>query len=117
MANITYIQPDGAQQTVVGEPGMTVMETAKKHLIDGIEAECGGACACATCHVYVEPVWLDRTGLPEAGSQEASMLSFAAGAQPDSRLLCQIRMRTDLDGLTVKMPEVRINPPEREYAK
>ena len=51
MAKITYIQPDGAEATVAGEPGMTVMETAKKHLIEGIEAECGGACACATCHV------------------------------------------------------------------
>jgi 2Fe-2S ferredoxin len=64
MAKITYTQPDGAQQTVDAEPGMTVMEAAKKHLIAGIEAECGGACSCATCHVYVDEAWRERSVRP-----------------------------------------------------
>ena len=73
--------------------------------IPGIDADCGGECACATCHVYVDPAWLDKTGLPVPGSQEASMLSFAATAEPNSRLSCQIKMRGELDGLIVRMPE------------
>jgi ferredoxin len=64
-----------------------------------IDADGGGECACATCHVFVDAAWLDRTGLPEPGSQEACMLGFAAAAEPNSRLACQIAMRADLDGL------------------
>ena len=75
MAKITFIQPDGSAQTVDGEAGMTVMETAKKHLVPGIEAECGGACACATCHVYVDDRWRERVGPPS--EMEEDMLDFA----------------------------------------
>ena len=64
MAKITYIQPDGSEQVVDADNGMTVMEAAKKNLIEGIEAECGGACACATCHVYVDEAWREKTGGP-----------------------------------------------------
>jgi 2Fe-2S ferredoxin len=103
MANITYIQPDGAQQTVVGEPGMTLMETAKKHLIDGIEAECGGACACATCHVYVDEAWRAAVGPPS--EMEEDMLDFAFDVRPNSRLSCQIKVTEALDGLIVRVPE------------
>ena len=103
MAKITFIQPDGTQQVVEGTNGMTVMETAKKHLIEGIEAECGGACACATCHVYVDEAWRDRTGGPS--EMEEDMLDFAFDVRPTSRLSCQIKLAEALDGLIVRVPE------------
>jgi ferredoxin, 2Fe-2S len=103
MAKITYIQPDSAQQTVAGEPGMTLMETAKKHLIEGIEAECGGACACATCHVYVDEAWREAVGPPS--EMEEDMLDFAFDVRPNSRLSCQIKLTEALDGLIVRVPE------------
>jgi 2Fe-2S ferredoxin len=81
------------------------MRGAVDNNVPGIDADCGGECACATCHVYVDPAWLDKTGLPEPGSQEASMLSFAAVAEPNSRLSCQIKMTDALAGLIVRMPE------------
>ncbi|MBO0711540.1 MAG: 2Fe-2S iron-sulfur cluster binding domain-containing protein [Acetobacteraceae bacterium] len=105
MPKVTYIEYDGTPHEVEVPEGTSVMRGAVDNNVPGIDADCGGECACATCHVYVEPEWLDQTGLPEPGSQEASMLSFAAVAQPNSRLSCQIKMRTELDGLTVKMPE------------
>jgi 2Fe-2S ferredoxin len=103
MAKITFIQPDGAQQTVDGDNGMTVMETAKKNLIAGIEAECGGACACATCHVFVDEAWLEKTGKPQ--QMEEDMLDFAFDVRPNSRLSCQIKVSDALDGLIVRVPE------------
>ena len=103
MTKITYIQPDGTAQTVDGEAGMTVMETAKKHQIEGIEAECGGACACATCHVYVDEAWREKTGMPS--EMEEDMLDFAFDVRPGSRLSCQLRISEDLDGLVVRIPE------------
>ena len=103
MAKITFIQPDGSQQTVEAEPGMTVMETAKKHLIPGIEAECGGACACATCHVHVDEAWREKTGGPS--EMEEDMLDFAFDVREGSRLSCQIKVSEALDGLVVRVPE------------
>ena len=103
MARITFIQPDGIEQTVDGQPGMTVMETAKMNLIEGIEAECGGACACATCHVYVDEAWTEKVGEPEA--MEEDMLDFAFDVRPNSRLSCQIKVTPELDGLVVRIPE------------
>jgi 2Fe-2S ferredoxin len=103
MAKITFIQPDGSAETVEAEPGMTVMETAKKAMIDGIEAECGGACACATCHVYVEESWREKVGPPSA--MEEDMLDFAFEVKPSSRLSCQIKVTEELDGLVVRVPE------------
>ncbi len=85
MAKITYIQPDGSQQVVNAEPGMTVMEAAKKSLIAGIEAECGGACACATCHVYVDAAWREKVGKPS--EMEEDMLDFAFDVREESRLV------------------------------
>ena len=105
MPKVTYIEFGGAEHRVEVPLGLSVMRGAVDNSIPGIDADCGGECACATCHVYVEPEWLDETGLPEPGSQEASVLSFAAVAQPNSRLSCQIKMRPELDGLVVKMPE------------
>jgi 2Fe-2S ferredoxin len=103
MARITFIQPDGTEETVEAQLGMTVMEAAKMSLIEGIEAECGGACACATCHVYVGEGWRERTGAP--GEMEEDMLDFAFEVRPESRLSCQIRVTEVLDGLVVRIPE------------
>ncbi len=105
MAKITFIEHTGKAHTVEIAVGKSVMQAAVDNNVPGIDADCGGECACATCHVYVEPEWLSKTGLPEAGSQEASMLSFAAVTQTDSRLSCQITMTPELDGLVVRMPE------------
>ena len=103
MVKITYIDAAGAARTVEGEVGATVMETALRNAIPGIEAECGGACACATCHVYVDEAWREKTGEPSP--MEEDMLDFAYNVQPNSRLSCQIKVSEDLDGLTVRTPE------------
>jgi 2Fe-2S ferredoxin len=105
MPKVVYIEYRGREHVIEVPVGRSVMRGAIDNNIPGIDADCGGECACATCHVYVDPAWLDRTGTPVPGSQEASMLSFAALAQPNSRLSCQIAMREDLDGLIVRMPE------------
>lgn len=103
MPKITFIQPDGTEQAVEDQLGMTVMETAKKNLVDGIEAECGGACACATCHVYVDEAWREAVGGPS--EMEEDMLDFAFDVRPTSRLSCQIKVTDALDGLIVHVPE------------
>jgi len=105
MPKITFIEHNGTPHTVEATIGRSVMEAAVNNNIRGIDADCGGECACATCHVYIEPEWLGKVGLPADGSQEASMLSFAAVTQPDSRLSCQIQFTAELDGLVVRMPE------------
>ena len=103
MAKITYIEHDGTEHTVDVKPGQSVMEGAVKNNIPGIDADCGGACACATCHVYVDEAWLAKTGSSTA--MEESMLDFAEGVEPNSRLSCQINVTEQLDGLIVRMPE------------
>jgi len=103
MPKITYIEHDGTQHVVDAESGMTVMEAAVKNQIPGIEAECGGACSCATCHVYVDDAWKAATGEPE--EMEEDMLDFAFDVRPSSRLSCQIKVTDTLDGLVVKVPE------------
>ena len=103
MAKITYVQADGSSQTVDAKPGSTVMETAVDNDIDGIVAECGGACSCATCHVYVDEAWLERTGEPDA--MEDGMLDCVLDRRPESRLSCQIPVREEIDGLVVHVPE------------
>ena len=103
MVKITFIDTEGTARTVEGEIGSTVMETAIKHGVPGIEAECGGACACSTCHVYIDQTWRERAGEPSP--MEEDMLDFAYAVQPNSRLSCQIKVREDFDGLTVHTPE------------
>jgi 2Fe-2S ferredoxin len=105
MPKVTYIEFDDTAHTVDVPVGLSVMRGAVDNNVPGIDADCGGECACATCHVYLEPEWLAKIGTPVPGSQEASMLSFAAVAQPNSRLSCQISMTEELDGLVVRMPE------------
>ena len=99
---ITFIQPDGTSQTVESEAGLTVMEAAKMNNIEGVEAECGGACACATCHVYVDDAWKQASGKPEP--MEEDMLDFAFDVRDGSRLCCQIKITPKLDGLVVRVP-------------
>ncbi len=90
MPKITYIEHDGTSHTVEAEIGATVMETALRNGITGIVAECGGACSCATCHVYVDEAWREKTGEPSP--MEEDMLDFAFDAKPTSRLSCQIQV-------------------------
>ena len=103
MAKIIYIEHDGKEHIIEVKPGQSVMEGAVKNNIPGIDADCGGACACATCHVYVDDAWADETG--KASVMEESMLDFANDLQPTSRLSCQIIVSDALDGLIVRMPE------------
>ncbi len=107
MAKITYIEHNGTQHKVEVANGLTVMEGARDNNIPGIEADCGGACACSTCHVYVDAAWVEK--IPAKDDMEEDMLDFAF--EPDttrSRLTCQIRVTDDLDGLVVQMPEKQI---------
>ena len=103
MVKITYIDHPGTARTVEGEIGSTVMETAIKNGIPGIEAECGGACACATCHVYVDEAWREKVGPPSP--MEEDMLDFGFDVKENSRLSCQIKVTAELDGLVVRTPE------------
>ena len=103
MPKITYIDHKGASRSIDADVGSTVMETAVKNQVPGIEAECGGACACATCHVYVDGAWTEAAGKPAA--MEEDMLDFAYDVRPNSRLSCQIKVRDALDGLVVTVPE------------
>ena len=92
----------GTEHEVEALEGFRVMEVIRDWEI-GIKAECGGACACATCHVYVDEAWREKTGSPSA--MEESMLDFAENVEPNSRLSCQIKVTDALDGLVVRMPE------------
>ena len=103
MAKITFIDFGGESRTVEAENGSTVMENAIKNGIPGIEAECGGACACATCHVYVDEAWTEIVGAPSP--MEEDMLDFGFDVKPNSRLSCQIKVSDQLDGLVVRTPE------------
>ena len=103
MAKITYIEFNGTEHTVDVRTNFTVMEGAVKNNVPGIDADCGGACACATCHVYVDEAWREKTGT--ASAMEESMLDFAENVQENSRLSCQIKVTDALDGLVVRLPE------------
>ena len=103
MAKIRYITSDGSEFDIEASIGSTVMQSAVNNSVPGIEAECGGACACATCHVYVDSVWREKVGGPS--SMEEDMLDFAYDVRPESRLSCQIEVTAELDGLVVRIPE------------
>ena len=102
MPKVTFIQPDGSAQTVEIALGWSVMEGAVRNLVPGIDADCGGACACATCHVHVDPAWV--SALPPKSDMEEAMLDFAQELKPESRLSCQLRVTSDMDGLVVRVP-------------
>jgi ferredoxin, 2Fe-2S len=103
MPTIHFREFNGTMRTVAAEVGSTVMESAIKNGIPGIVAECGGACACATCHVYVDEAFMSLVGDPQP--MEEDMLDFAYDVRPNSRLSCQIRIKDNLEGLTVTTPE------------
>ena len=103
MPKITYIEFNGAEHVIEVAAGLSVMEGAVQNLVPGIDGDCGGACACATCHVYVDPAWADKAG--QRSAMEQSMLDFASSVQDNSRLSCQIKVSQELDGLIVRMPE------------
>ncbi|HUO89917.1 MAG TPA: 2Fe-2S iron-sulfur cluster-binding protein [Rhizomicrobium sp.] len=103
MPKIKYIEHSGKEHEVDVPVGWSVMEGAVKNLIPGIDADCGGACACATCHVFVDEVWLAK--LPPKEDMEVTMLDFAPEVEANSRLSCQIKVTPELDGLTVRMPK------------
>ena len=102
MPKITFIDAGGTSRTVEADTGSTVMEAAIRNAVPGIEAECGGACACATCHVYVSEEWAEKVGKPQP--MEDDMLDFAFDVRPTSRLSCQIKVKPELDGLVVTTP-------------
>ena len=103
MAKIAYIEHNGTNHTVDVQNGLTVMEGAVQNNIPGIDADCGGGMACATCHVYVKEDWFDK--INEKSEGEDDMLDQAYEPKKNSRLSCQIIVSDDLDGLTVDMPE------------
>jgi len=103
MPRVRYIEPGGREHTLELNAGSSLMRGAVDAGIDGIEAQCGGNCACATCHVFIAPDWQDKVDPPLEG--ESSMLEYVQGAQPSSRLSCQIAVTGELDGLVVRMPE------------
>lgn len=103
MPTIIYVDAEGTEQKVEAVSGETVMETAVKHGVEWIAAECGGACACATCHVYVDDAFAEMVGPP--GDMEQSMLEFTDEMRPNSRLSCQVKVADELDGLRVVIPD------------
>jgi len=107
MPKITYVEFGGKQHVVEVASGLTVMEGARDNGVPGIDADCGGACACSTCHVYVAPDWVAK--LPAKDAMEEDMLDFAWNPDPvRSRLTCQIKVTPALDGLVVHLPEKQI---------
>ncbi len=103
MPKITFFEHNGTRHDVEAVPGQSLMRAAVDNGVPGIDADCGGECACATCHVYVDPAWFDKTGA--RSEMEQSMLSFAAVTQDNSRLSCQIVVSDALDGLVVRLPD------------
>ncbi|MGF1551959.1 MAG: 2Fe-2S iron-sulfur cluster-binding protein [Paracoccaceae bacterium] len=106
MPTITYIEHDGTEHQVEVAEGLTLMEGAVKNDVPGIDADCGGACACSTCHAYVDPAWVGR--LPEKQDMEIDMLDFAHEPKENSRLTCQVTVTPDLDGLVLRLPEKQV---------
>ena len=102
MVKVIYINAKGEKRELEAQPGQTAMEVARNAGIEEIYAECGGACACATCHVYVAKEWADK--LPSPEPMESDMLDFAVDPRPTSRLSCQIKLTGDLDGLVLELP-------------
>ncbi|MET0660637.1 MAG: 2Fe-2S iron-sulfur cluster-binding protein [Steroidobacteraceae bacterium] len=106
MVKIVFIDAGGAQIALAAQPGATLMEVARDGAIEGIVAECGGSCACATCHVYVDASWCEK--LKEPAQMEKDMLEFVIEPRPNSRLACQITIGRELDGIAIHVPPRQI---------
>lgn len=106
MAQITFLSHDGESHTVDIVEGQSLMQIATNNAIPGIDGDCGGECACGTCHVIVDSDWVDRTGTQ--GEDEEEMLSLTPEREPTSRLSCQITVTEAMDGLTVTLPEYQM---------
>ncbi|MEQ8267427.1 MAG: 2Fe-2S iron-sulfur cluster-binding protein [Parvibaculum sp.] len=104
MPLVRYIEANGTEYAVEAENGISAMEAAVKNSVPGIDGDCGGAAACATCHVYVDADWIEATG-PAAEGLEKSMLEFAEDVRENSRLACQITVADNLNGLVLRLPE------------
>ena len=102
MPKVIYIEASGARITAELEEGMTVMQGAVANMVKGIDAECGGACSCGTCHCYIDDAWIEKVG--EASADEVEMLDCVADVRPGSRLSCQVAIDKSLDGLVVYLP-------------
>lgn len=103
MTHVTFIDAAGTQRTVDAPEGYSLADAALFNKVPGIEADCGGFCACATCHVYLDEAWIDR--VPEPEELEAAMLDQAVGRRANSRLSCQIKLSDALEGIVVRTPE------------
>jgi 2Fe-2S ferredoxin len=106
MRRVTFIEFDGTAHTVALEDGDSLMRGAVSNGVPGIDADCGGECACATCHVHVDSAWTTRVGAPSSEA-EAELLQLAPEVRIESRLSCQIKMRPELDGVVVHLPEAQ----------
>lgn len=106
MTRVVFVEHDGCEHAVEVEDGVSLMQAAVNNLVPGIDADCGGECSCATCHVIVAEEWTDKVGKP--GASEASMLELTPERTPSSRLACQIELRVELDGLVVRLPEFQM---------
>ena len=106
MAKITFKTHDGKTFEVTGKPGDSVMEAAMENDVPGIDADCGGACSCATCHVWVDGAWMEKVGQPS--DMEEDMLGLNEDRKENSRLSCQIEVSEELDGLVVTVPEFQM---------
>lgn len=102
-ANIIFVEHDGTEHTVEAKIGVSIMQAAVNNLVPGIEADCGGLCACATCHGYIDPAWLDK--VPAKTRVEAELLENAPSLKPESRLTCQINVTDELHGIVIRLPE------------
>ena len=107
MPRLVFVQPDGAEKVIEVEAGLTVMEAAVKNGVQGVIGECGGTCACSTCHCYVRPDWAGR--LPPKSEEEADLLDFAWEPKDTSRLTCQITVTKELDGMVLHVPAEQLS--------
>jgi len=105
MVKVVFIEHDGNSHEVNASAGESLMEAAVSNNVPGIDADCGGNCACATCHVFINPEWISKVG--ERREMESSMLEFSENLKPTSRLACQIEVSEELDGLIVELPEAQ----------
>ncbi|WP_062768805.1 2Fe-2S iron-sulfur cluster-binding protein [Sphingopyxis terrae] len=107
MIKVIFVSADGSRRSVEIDEGLTAREAALFNNVPGIDGDCGGVCACATCHVHVDHAWINQVGLPEEGGMEDDLIQFAEGATETSRLACQIPMIPALDGLVLHLPKLQ----------